>query len=376
MVVRKEKQYLVFDFEDGNTVKYDFATHTALGKKGKPVRDLKSQLSGYTIDEICECCEDKTYGEFLKFVKRQGTSFGNPISNIGTILYNVPRFARFEQYFSAGIENVERTVNCSFNEIPKGLVKICRSMGYTLSNRIIENYKSNPDAYTLLFNMDFTSLDDKDLYAILSQKTYVRYVSELSAIDVLISRHGYQAKALFQYIDDLKTYEAITNIATLLSELIDYARMMHEVSPKFDRYPRHFLTTHRIASRNYTRLKATFDAEQFKARVNKEMEATIGQYKFIYPDSPQDIKDEAVQQNNCVASYIQRVLDGECDIMFMRLKDLPEKSLVTLQVVDGKIVQAKCHFNYDITPGQEEAIKKWEKWYAGKQSNEILDLAV
>ena len=46
MKVYKDKQFLVFDFENGKTVKYDFATNTAIGIKGKPVKNLQSQLNG------------------------------------------------------------------------------------------------------------------------------------------------------------------------------------------------------------------------------------------------------------------------------------------------------------------------------------------
>ena len=46
MFIYKDKQYLVFDFEDGKTVKYDFATKTAIGKSGKPVKNICSQLKG------------------------------------------------------------------------------------------------------------------------------------------------------------------------------------------------------------------------------------------------------------------------------------------------------------------------------------------
>ena len=71
MRVYKEKQYLIFKYDDGSDreVKYDFATKIAIGIKGKPVKDLKSQLSGMTNDELIECCEDKKYAKFLDFVK-------------------------------------------------------------------------------------------------------------------------------------------------------------------------------------------------------------------------------------------------------------------------------------------------------------------
>ena len=45
MKIYKEKQFLIFDFGNGSTVKYDFATKTAIGKKGKPVKNLCSQLN-------------------------------------------------------------------------------------------------------------------------------------------------------------------------------------------------------------------------------------------------------------------------------------------------------------------------------------------
>lgn len=64
--VYKEKQYLVFDFENGKTVKYDFATKTAIGLKGKPVKDLKTQLRGITIGEIIESCEDENIKNFYR----------------------------------------------------------------------------------------------------------------------------------------------------------------------------------------------------------------------------------------------------------------------------------------------------------------------
>ena len=93
MKIYKERQYLIFDFEDGKNVKYDFAKKQAIGKLGKPVKDLKSQLRGLTIDELCDRCTDKQYGKFLKFVKRNCSMY--TVSNIGTVLDNFWRFANF-----------------------------------------------------------------------------------------------------------------------------------------------------------------------------------------------------------------------------------------------------------------------------------------
>ena len=105
MRVYKDKQFLVFDFEDGRNVKYDFATKTAIGIKGKPVKDLRSQLSGISMNQVIENCDDKNYAKFLNFVMIAESSY-HEIWNIGTVLDRVPFYSRFEQLFSAGIDDI------------------------------------------------------------------------------------------------------------------------------------------------------------------------------------------------------------------------------------------------------------------------------
>lgn len=375
MKIYKEKQFLIFDFEDGKTVKYDFATKTSIGKNGKPVKNLCTQLRGLTISELCDCCVDKQYGKFLRFVKDHGAEYGCEISNIGTILDRVPKFSKFEQIFSAGIEDI---VNSKFyygiNDIPKSLIKLCKTHNISLSNEFLELYKQNPDAYFLAYNLEYISLTDRDVFNILNSyernwdscihnyKCHSRFIR-------LLNEYGYTVKALLAYIDYLKTFEAMESMDGTLREIEDYARMMKEISPKFDKYPKHFLTTHKIAARNYNRLKHEFDEIKFKNRISLEMEHTFKNYRFIYPKCVQDIKDESVQMSNCVSSYVQKVIDGKCDILFLRYKDSPDKSLVTIEVCNNKIVQALQKYNHPLTKEQQEVVDKWNKWYANKINN-------
>ena len=81
----------------------------------------------------------------------------------------------------------------------------------------------------------------------------------------------------------------------------------------------------------------------------------------------QDIKDEAVSQNNCVASYIDEVIDGKCHILFLRKKDKPNESLVTIEVRNNRIVQAKRRFNEDVTSEDQKAIDAFNKKFANKE---------
>lgn len=386
MKIYKEKRFLIFDFEDGKTVKYDFATKKCYGKSGKEVTGLHSQLRGLTISELCDCCTDKQYGKFLRFVKSNSErSSGRYITNIGTILSRVPEYGRYEQIFSAGIDDIiGGKFSFAINDIPKSLIKLCKSHQIKLSDDFLKFYKENIDGYLLAYNLNYISLTDNDIYSALISTTGVKEYWGTGAyqyhyiykpiLNLLINEYGYTMKALMNYIDYLKTFEAVENINYLLGELYDYVNMMSQVSNKFDKYPRHFLTTHRIAIRNYNRLMQEFSEEKFKTRIDKGMEKTFDDYKFIYPSCTQDIKDEAVQQNNCVASYIDKVIDGACHILFLRYKDSPDKSLVTIEVRDGKIVQALQRYNTPLTKEQQEVVNKWNTWYSKKLEKESEEI--
>lgn len=320
------------------------------------------------MNQIIEYCADEKYAKFLKFVQNR---YPNYISNIGTILSKVPQYSKFEQIFSAGFDDiVDGNFTKTINDIPKSLIKIARDRQIKISDRFCDYWKRNPDAHYLAYQLDYISLTDKDINEIFNRESY-NYVDGIchyySYFNKLIEEYEYNPKALLLYLDTLKTFEAIEDMYHLLGELVDYARMMNTISPKFDKYPRNFLTTHKIACRNYNRLKKEFSEEMFRTRIDKNLECVFGEYQFIYPDSTQDIKDEAVAQNNCVASYIDKVIDGECHIMFLRKKSNPKESLVTIEIRNNHIVQARRRFNDPVTSEDQEAIDKWNKKFADKE---------
>ena len=371
--VYKERQYLIFDFENGKMVKYDFSKKQAIGLSGKPVKDLKVQLNGITMNEVIECCEDEQYGKFLNFVRKR---YPYIISNVGTILSHVPEYANYEQIFSAGLEDIiDRRFSKTINDIPKSLIKIAKERNIKLSDRFCNFWEHNPNAYCIAYQLDYMSLDDNDIYEILEYCYFVNSgCGHSSYYNILIDEYNYNPKSLLLYIDSLATYEAFDDMCYLMRELYDYVQMMSRISNKFDKYPRNFLTTHQIACRNYNRLKEQFKEDDFKNRIDKRYECSFGKYTFIYPNSTQDIKDEAVKQNNCVASYIKKVIDGQCHILFLRKKGFENDSLVTIEVdpVRNKIVQAKGKFNRDTTEEENKVIEAWNKKFS---VNKIMEVA-
>ena len=85
------------------------------------------------------------------------------------------------------------------------------------------------------------------------------------------------------------------------------------------------------------------------------------QYIIFPADSVDSLIDESSQMSNCVRNYCLDVSNNVCQIYFMRYKDTIDKSLVTIEVRDGKIVQARTRFNEMPTEDMNVVLKKWEK---------------
>lgn len=377
----KEKQFLIFEFEDGKNVKYNLATGESIGKSGRPVKDVCTQLRGYDLLEVIESFGDEKYRDFLKYIDSKvnrslmsaryrwsNTRRVEKVKNIGTFLKQIKDYSLFEQYFASGLTKFSDDIRYKTTDIPKGLLKLIREDDLEVTNGLIESYTKNPDLFSNIYHLDgLTTLNKFDTYKFalclryFGEKHKPWMSNDKTYFIELVEEYNYNPLALIRYIDTLMTLEALTGVDKIMTEVRDYARMMSRISPKYDKFPRNFLTTHKIASRNYTRLERAFIEEDFKKRYCEELEFAYEDFRIIYPESTQAIKDEAVQQNHCVASYIQDVIDGKCHILFLREKEHPTRSLITMEVRGDRIVQARGRFNRDMTEKEKEVVEKYKK---------------
>ena len=357
----KEKGIIVFDFENGKRATFDMNTGETIGKQGKPVKSLSAALAGYSIDEVLNSFSDEKYRKYLYHVldnftpheynRKNCWTYGSRVKNLGTLLRYANSYHIFEQYFIAGIE-ASRNIRTPLKDVPKGLLKLCRNHGKCLDDYLIAKYKKHPDIYNFILSMETENISDYAKWDIADYLIPNNYWNS----GKLLNERKYNIRALMNYVDYLCTFEGLEASSSIVREIGDYANMMHQISEKYEKYPRYFLSTHKIAVRNYNRLKREFSEQLFQKHIKPEYEITYGDYKFFYPKCTQDIKDEAVQQNNCVASYIDKVIEGKCDILFLRKKDAPNKSVVTVEVQNGEIVQALQAYNQSCNEEQRAAV--------------------
>ena len=84
-------------------------------------------------------------------------------------------------------------------------------------------------------------------------------------------------------------------------------------------------------------------------------------YIIVPAQSIQSLIDESSQQNNCVKTYAERIAKDECDIYFMRSIDTQDRSLVTVEVRNNKVVQKRTKNNCMTTTEQNKFLRSWER---------------
>ena len=92
--------------------------------------------------------------------------------------------------------------------------------------------------------------------------------------------------------------------------------------------------------------------------------------KYIVYPAPdvESMVNESIQQHNCVKTYVKRYALAETDIYFMREISDVDKSLVTVEVKDKDIVQARIKHNDD---PNEEQLKFLDLWKTKVLNNAV-----
>lgn len=159
-------------------------------------------------------------------------------------------------------------------------------------------------------------------------------------------------------------------IGTFFTEWRDTINMQQNVYHKIkEKYHDNLPLWHHQLSYKSSCMQEQIDEFKMREMVTlaSQYQGVCGKYVFIAPTCKQDFLDEAEMQQNCLASYINRFIDGDCLIMFMRWKDDPTHSLVTIEIrKDAKnnytVLNQKYQArNKNCTMEQSNAIDQWLK---------------
>ena len=178
----------------------------------------------------------------------------------------------------------------------------------------------------------------------------------------------FEPKSFINYI----TYEACAqgfanNINYFLSSWNDTLMLQLFIFGKIkEKYPKNLMSLHsKLSYLSYQKKKSYDEKKWAEAVKNMEpLEYKGVKYSIICPKTPEDMRDEAQQQGNCLVGYIDNVTNGYEKIFFLRDNNNLSASLVTIEVYnDGRIGQVCAAHNK--TP--KEAVLNFVAKWAGEK---------
>ena len=238
--------------------------------------------------------------------------------------------------------------NLAFNEIEyKGSFKKTFGVGKEYLDFMVEN---NIDTYDLEV---LRLLKVKDYSLIRSVSARWKYIKSLKELN----EYNINLLDLLKYFKDKKLdYD-------LLEKYIYYIKLLLNldinIKDKEYLYPDDFYEVCNIAEElNNYRIEENIEKVGNTLEINKYED---DKYIIYPPKTIGSIIDEATQQGNCLADYIVDYSEGKSHIYFMRKKDEKEKSLVTIEVNNNQVIQARARFNEDPSDEQIRVIENWEQ---------------
>ena len=162
------------------------------------------------------------------------------------------------------------------------------------------------------------------------------------------------------YVINETINQGYNRIRDFINELRDYLRMCKQDDIKPTLYSSYLKQTHDITSRNHKVIVEKEKEETFANRYKDFKEYKGKTYYVVAPKSSDDLKKEGDTLNHCVASYIKRVIDGECLIYFLRIDK--DESLITFEVRHNDIVQVRGLHNRKPNENEVQALKDFAKY--------------
>ena len=242
--------------------------------------------------------------------------------------------------------------------IPKNIFKIFVSI-------------NRPDVYSL-FDFIKDILQSHDSNQAEKILRYAKPLFEAKAYSFTIEKlpffidEGYDLARLCQYLTrDVYMYQGISSCNEAAQLLYDYVSFQKKLNAPYERYPKSLKLYHDISAKNMQIAADRINRENFIRVVGsseyKSLEYKGKKYCILAPKEPEDLTKEGSSLCHCVGGYVKYVADKKTQIYFMRENKNSEKSLITVEVRNNKILQARGFSDIWVDSGQSDFLLKWAR---------------
>ena len=182
-------------------------------------------------------------------------------------------------------------------------------------------------------------------------------------LQLLEEPYGLNLRRLIEYIFFDAYSQGIANIEEQFWKTYqDYLSMQIKVFGKIkEKYPKCLKTEHDIVALKVNMTEIVAKCEDFAERSSEVAELAYKgkQYSIIVPETPQQLADEGINISHCVGGYVDRIINGDCHILFLRKTHCPDESLVTIQLCNGRVNQAEGSHRRRISAEERKFLLFW-----------------
>jgi len=235
-----------------------------------------------------------------------------------------------------------------------------------LYNLAAQYYEFKKGSFDKVFGLDRSYL----LFMIENNITYeeLEVLKKIKIKDINLIRYLSRVFILTELLKyckpyDLMKYKVAAKDSFLFRDYLAMAnKLNYNMNDKKVLYPKNLKKSHDQVQNLLKMKKDKKLNKKIRERFNQIEKNKYSDNKYcIFPAmNIEQLYDESAQQNNCVKTYAERIAEGSCDIYFMRLNESKDKSLVTIEVRENKIVQKRTKNNERTTESQDRFLKLWE----------------
>lgn len=286
----------------------------------------------------------------------------------------------FYNLFTNGFYNLTReTINHYYREVP-GIERKYGALKKALG--------LNKDEIKALAaeDVDYFDLKTFQIYKKKSKKVVIEDYFDYLSIARTINAHCLFFDGLIerstlykfnQYVRNQIAAKQIAHVSEFANDYTDYLRMAddlkYDLKNKNVLFPKNFQKAHDDLSKIISdREKAKLEAERKKRSIKIKRRYKQYQQLFAYenkefilsvPSCREDIVNEGTKLHHCVASYADRVAEGQTIILFVRKKEEPDKPFYTLNIDPKDYHQIQCRGlqNCDTTKEVDRFLAEWRR---------------
>lgn len=391
MKALKDGKFLRFIKDAENELTYDLSNGGYNKKTNGKWRKVLSPNpffagnSEKTTNEIMWDCIKNIEDEKFKKIFLMTIKNYKRIQNAGTMLDRIREFMYLEEFIISGW-NISDSYNLpskKATDAPKDIKRLVSEMcSLDQSFNNFRHIEWGENLYSCLRLMDKTKKRITNMRFILDYfhgytevflflvrkntiKTWVNWAGEERSC---VNGLNLEIKNLMQYILYLREKEGFSMynaVMTLKDTLLMQIQSMVPENPteadvfkaksKICIYPKNLMTIHKIVESNKSDI--SMDKEKSLKRMIKDYSGKFGEYRFIMPKSSNDIIEDSRSLSHCGHSYIDNIIYGESQIVFMRKSET--ESLVTIELCGNVVNHARGYFNRALDEKELNALSKW-----------------